>query len=721
MFLNAKTKKAKTFLLDKEASGTTLPQPLPPGLPYVANFTTFDDLVDRNILAVDPNDRVYLTQQDVRILYEAKSIDQNLKPTWEREVRFMGVLSSSCKGQVMCLKENGLGRTSAEAVAHVLMHNTRYSVLDVSGNRLRDGGAIALAQLLEANEDLVHISLSSNDIGFEGGIALARALEKNCTIVSIDLGGMSGVNRNHLGSKGAGALGVMLSKNRVLHTLNLGSNGIGAEGVALLSEGLLKNNTLAVLDLSSNNIGPKGCEVLASVLDQTALQELKLERNEIGSFGALKLAEALTSPQIVQHTLTTLLLEGNNIGDDGIVALGHVVKSGVLRHLNLNNNPLASGVTATGFASDLKENGTLEELYMSDCKLQDKELAALVTAVQNHKKLRKLDVSFNLCGSLAAKAIADMLKVNKKVRFLNLSTVSLGTEGSGLIVAALKSNATLQELNLRHNGISAEGGRLIAQEIRSCRSIQKLNVEYNDLTYKSLVSIQAVLDANVAQWEADAVPRLTTEIEQLDLKQKELYLTQEEMDNERRQAKEKTDHLLRRKEEGRHNADKFAREKEALLDKLAEAEGSCRDCQEALYAEQESQYTKRQSMDQRIAQLNRRTDLERDKRERLLRDTEKLRKQLRAALESEAGDLRPFQDELDKIDFERDSNRSDAKYQSEILATSMLKIKDLEVRLGISSSPEKSVAGAGSSMNKPPSSPAGGSGAKAAKQQRKSK
>ena len=45
--------KGTTFLRDNDDPEDILPRPLPKGITYVANFTTYNDLMDRNILQVD--------------------------------------------------------------------------------------------------------------------------------------------------------------------------------------------------------------------------------------------------------------------------------------------------------------------------------------------------------------------------------------------------------------------------------------------------------------------------------------------------------------------------------------------------------------------------------------------------------------------------------------------------------------------------------------------
>ena len=702
MFLTIKTKRTRTFLKDAEESGTTLPQPLPPGIPYVANFTTFEDLLQRNLLQVPEDEQVHLTAQDVRILYEAKCLDQNLKPSWNREVRFMELLSASCKGQTMSLQENGLSHTSAEAVAHVLTANDYYSVLDLSGNRLKDVGARAIADLLERNDNLVHVSLSSNDIGHVGGAALARVLETNNTVTSVDLGGVSGVNRNHLGVAGAKALGTMLKRNRTLHSLSLSCNGIAGEGVTELAEGLAQNSTLRLLNLSSNNIGPRGCVALSEILELTKITRLDLQRNNIGDVGCIKLAEALTSRTVAEHLLEDLKLDHNEIGAEGLEALGQVLKQSTsLKKLTLSGNNFGGSGSGEGvnsvvgpFAAEL-HNAQIEELSLASCGIREKDAVLIANGLALNKKLQKFDFSNNRGGDAGAKAFGEMLKTNEKLIVLNLSTNHITTVGAHGIVRCFKANKVLRDLNLRHNTIDNAGGELIEDELRYNNSIQKLDVEFNDFTYKALQGIRHTLERNAKTWGAGAVPRLNAHIAQLDSKQKELYHTQAEIDSMAEQIKAAHDKFLSRNDQNRQHSEKNKKENDALREQVLIEEGIMEEARDHYDRERVHFNEIESKMKRELDRLNDKKTREAEMVNKIQISMRKLAERFQNDLKAEEEALRPVNSEFERAEFEMDSARSDAKYQSECLSNLSLKIKQLELSLGLAK-PEPAPTAAGS-------------------------
>ena len=313
-----KKKNTLRFISNAEEQDSILPRPLPPGMAYVASYTSFEELIAKHILTQEDEEKVHLSISEVAELYRAKCKDQGLQVSKKRECRYIQLLSQNCKGLQFCLKENGLGHHSAECIASILAENEHFSILDLSGNSLKDAGAIKIAELLMVNDALVHVALKSNDIGSIGGEKIAEALEANNTVTSLDLSGLSGINRNHLGVNGARALGRALAVNSTLASLHLGANGLGNEGLHLVALGLEGNRSLTELDLGSNNLGWEACTALGHVLVTTEVKSLNLERNDLRDKGLSVLAQTLKSAeQCPADKLEVLNLSHNNIKTAG--------------------------------------------------------------------------------------------------------------------------------------------------------------------------------------------------------------------------------------------------------------------------------------------------------------------------------------------------------------------------------------------------------------------
>jgi Ran GTPase-activating protein (RanGAP) involved in mRNA processing and transport len=684
LLFRQKTRRAKTFLKDNDAAEELLPQPLPPGIPYVANFTSFDELLQRNILQQTTDEQVHLGTDDVRLMYEAKCIDQNLKPTWEREVRFMELLSANCKGTFFCLTETGLGKTCAEAVAHILSVNDFYSILDLSGNRLRDDGAESIAKLLRVNESVVHLGLRSNDIGHRGGQAIAMALCSNNSITSLDLGGHGGINRNHIGTEGAAALGDALRVNAVLCSLSVSSNGLGSEGMTKIGIGLQGNKTLARLNIASNNLGYEGAKVLASILESTELRELDLSRNSIGDRGGQLLFQALArGVESGMETLQKLNLEHNDLGEGTAKkAVALISGSRELQVLRLCGNDFGGGIK--DLADAIGDSRELREVTLSDCLIKGPHGAFFATTVANTRRLERLDLSKNRLSDEGVSAIAETLRHNKTLLKLDLGSNMITDVGGLALARVLRDNKTLQDLDVRHNQMTTVSGDAMDDELRRNTTLQKMDVTFNDFTYKCFSGIQQTLQRNLAAWTAEVVPRLHSDIAALAEKNQDLVKYQEEIDVERRLCKEHSEQLLRRKEEVRVIAEKFRNDLSELDGVVSETRRRCETAEEAHRFAEEKVNTESTQLAGKRNGIDNKTQGERDKRERIVRDIEKLRKQLKSSTDVEAEMLRPLQAELTRVEQERNSDKSDAKHQGELLANLNIKKKQLEISLGIS-------------------------------------
>jgi len=675
-----------------------LPQPLPPGIPYVAAFTTYDDLIERKILSQPEKQQVRLSTDDVRVLYDAKCADQNLKPSWNREMRFLELISTSCRGQHFVLRENALGARTAEAVARVLASNETFTVVDLSGNRIKDEGARALASLLTANDMIVHLGLRSNDIGPDGIVALCDALRGNVTLTSLDLGGIRGINRNHVGGRGAEALGNLLATNAVLHSLDVSSNGLGLEGCGLVAAGLQQNHALRRLYLASNNIGPDGCRLLASVVQDCRLELLDLRRNSIGDVGAAHVAAAFKPGTDGGEAIVTLMLEHNEIREAGARALAPTVRtSQSLRHLYLSHNNMGPGLAVVFEA--LRDNRKLQSLHAVQTGIQEAEAKALAKSLEGGSGLEHLDISRNRMPDSAGVALFKALTHNGRLQHLNAAGCSLGNETATALASMMRYNKDLTSISLKQNLFSGAVGDVILEELKAHPHVRSLDLAYNDIPYLSQTGIHAALARNVELWKGGEGERWAKKVNDLAFAKKELFQVDEDIVSERRACAEKQDELARRRETARGQAEMNRRVLRELEEKLAGVKAVFSGRQDTYRRHEDEIIQSRQKMEGRVTQLNRRIDAERERTERLIKDAERLRKQLRQAEEQQAVALKPMMKELEAVDAERQSDLADARWQAEITEEFQQRLLVLERALKVAPDRRAKAAAAAGSGN----------------------
>ena len=135
-------------------------------------------------------------------------------------------------------------------------------------------------------------------------------------------------------------LGRLLQRGTLPHVqhLRLCYNQMNDEGIATLVQGNSKGalRSLKRLSLNGNRIGDGGIIASAGVISTSwslgSLTLLSLSENQISDAGMIMLSEAIGNGTL--RTLQTLTLNNNEIGDEGIRAFFSSISSGALGQLN---------------------------------------------------------------------------------------------------------------------------------------------------------------------------------------------------------------------------------------------------------------------------------------------------------------------------------------------------------------------------------------------------
>merc|ERR1740130_1116292 len=115
------------------------------------------------------------------------------------------------------------------------------------------------------------------------------------------------------------------------------------------------------VDLSKKMIRPVHVDALFAAVERYKVAVLKLDTNQLGATGAVKLAAALKT----NATVTSLSLGDNRIGDEGATKLAAILNKTKLTNLNLGNNRLGP-VGGAALAKGLKGNTTLQSLDLEE-------------------------------------------------------------------------------------------------------------------------------------------------------------------------------------------------------------------------------------------------------------------------------------------------------------------------------------------------------------------
>ena len=379
---------------------------------------------------------------------------------------------------------------------------TSLEVVSAQCNQIDDSGALAIAKELVRMSNLKILDLQGNPITDNGASALIKTvkdLSKDFQVyVTIN---NSLLNKSNLRfvkesldliCKGhdKNSLCTALKCCTYLQTLDLSGNNIGSDGAVALAEGLKCCANLQTLDLSYNSIGSDGAVALAEGLKCCAGSDGAVALAEglkccTGSDGAVALAEGLKCCANLQ----TLDLSYNSIGSDGAVALAEGLKCCTnLKTLNLRNNGIGTdGVVA--LAEGLKCCTNLQTLDLMSNSIGSDGEVALAGGLKCCTNLQKLNLNNNIFFSDGAVALTGGLKCCTNLQTLNLMSNYIGSDGAVALAGGLKCCTNLKILNLRDNGIGSDGVVALAEGLKCCTNVQTLDLSYNSIGSDGAVAL----------------------------------------------------------------------------------------------------------------------------------------------------------------------------------------------------------------------------------------
>ena len=153
--------------------------------------------------------------------------------------------------------------------------------------------------------------------------------------------------------------------------------------------------------LNGENIGDAGVALLATALPQSKLEWLQLNSNGIGDAGVEALAEVLPQCRAIQ----SVSLQSNEIGDAGAAALAQAIpECKKLKWLILTSNQIGdAGAVALADA----RCGSVQELFLSSNQIGDVGALALLNAL-NESALVTLNVPSNRIGESVKSEMAEI-------------------------------------------------------------------------------------------------------------------------------------------------------------------------------------------------------------------------------------------------------------------------------------------------------------------------
>lgn len=269
------------------------------------------------------------------------------------------------------------------------------------------------------NGGLMLLHLACTSLTADSLSELLIGLGQSCPLRELNL------SSNNLGSSGANALVQFLEGKSIrklkrgqsvmpkLNRIDLSNNDLGNEGTAKLTRAISKRVSAKIdlvnLKLSYNGIEALGIETIMNKLLQHNLSSLSLDNNNISDRGCQLVAASLPS----MHHLSRLSLSFNQIGSRGITALMRaLVGCESMTFLGVSGNVMKiSGAIAMGFA--LAQHPRLEELEADNCCLSQVAQCHIVAGIISNRwvPMKKLN-GFKVGPPMVAIGALDMSTQN---------------------------------------------------------------------------------------------------------------------------------------------------------------------------------------------------------------------------------------------------------------------------------------------------------------------
>lgn len=249
-----------------------------------------------------------------------------------------------------------------------------------------------------------------------------------------------------------------------LKHLTLCDVGLTGAAAAPCFRQIMLLRSLHTLDLSNNNLGDEGLAALGSVIATTpsmpSVTRLALTRVECGSEGARVLGQSLHH----MHSLKALVfLENKRCGDEGASCL-------------------FSGLSC------LPE---FVELTLQDVGLTTEFLSTPLSGLTN---LTKLDLSRNWFVGTFPGPVAAAIACMPALKGVVLSANSIGRIGCKAIASSIAHCPLIEEIDLSQNRIGLTGATALAEAVAAVRStLVTLSISYNQMGDEGLLGIVSAL------------------------------------------------------------------------------------------------------------------------------------------------------------------------------------------------------------------------------------
>ncbi len=196
---------------------------------------------------------------------------------------------------------------------------------------------------------------------------------------------------------------------------------IAPEAAEILAKLVTNNQSLQYANFDSNKLGSDGIRILCSSIRSCSLEKLSLSCNSIGPEAGQYIAHLINNNCSIQ----TILLDDNQLGSEGIVALTKGICNCCVKSMDISDNNIGPGAGAV-LAELINNNQSMNVINLSGNQLNSDDIIALSTNLKDCS-MENIDLSDNSISSDAAEALVDLI-TNNKIKCMGLSGNELGSQ-----------------------------------------------------------------------------------------------------------------------------------------------------------------------------------------------------------------------------------------------------------------------------------------------------
>jgi len=451
----------------------------------------------------------------------------------------------SCNITHLNLSSVRLSSESTQIIVSSLMGNTKLDKLELSGSSVNQSGCESIAALLQDPScNLTQLDLGTCGINNESATKIVNCLANNTKLKELDLSG------NSIGRSGYESIANLLQNpNCNINKIVLWSmNDFACEYASLLAQTLIGNTKLKHLDLGYNKIERSGCESIAALLQSPSCNLISLDLGScgLGSYGWATVTTIVHS--LIGNTkLVELGLSGNRIGRPGCESIAALLQdpNSNINKIDLSNSKIDDDCTV--FAQALIGNNKLTCLDLSNNEdITESGWNAFSTILSDCSNTTLLSLGKDYGAPFVPDNLATLLKLNLAIDMEPL--FELDSEGDERKPKALPYVidwfGRVKESNQSEEVVNNIDARKLSSIFQFARAMPLKFVPASHFMHPSVVSL--------IQLKEDRNNFLETKNRELSQKNTEFEKQVATKDAEivsMREAKEKSDHVLKAKED----------------------------------------------------------------------------------------------------------------------------------------------------------------------------